>query len=289
MIVDKSGLVRCAAAGEYRQRGRIAGLGVVDGSPRTMRRMPNRRADRPRCLQKFPRKGATDARTARRLAGRFHRMGAPAHRSGHGDRGRAGRHPHDRALVQGSGIRLRLGGRHGRDPFPPHEHDGRRGGRGRAPPRLCCHHARSKASVPDARPARASCTPDLVEPRRRGSFRNPRSSSSDQRGRQRGLFRHRLGEGWQPPGHFRIGAEAGRGACSGARAPRARRDACLPSTARSRVRACGRQRRRRIPHRLGPYRCAGANLNAGEEARAPGHFRRRGRRVDHKTFAAAPS
>lgn len=46
--------------------------------------------------------------------------------------------------------------------------------------------------------------------------------------------------------------------------------------------ACGRQRRRRIPRRLGPHRC-GANPNAGKKEGARATFAA-GDAVDHKTF-----
>ena len=168
MIIDKAGLIRALQdEGTDEARGRVENiqefLGVVDEFVQTH--------DAEESDFAAPTVGEDEsaearARTARRLAGRFHRMGAPAHRSGHGDRGRAGRHPHDRALVQGPGIRLRLGGRHGGDPVPPHELRGRRGGRGGgAAPRLCGHHSRPQAPVPYLRPATADFRPDPREPR----------------------------------------------------------------------------------------------------------------------------
>lgn len=168
MIIDKAGLIRALqdegtdeARGARREYPGVSGrCGRVRADPRCGG-VRLRRADGGRGRVRRAR-----ARTARRLAGRFHRMGAPAHRSGHGDRGRAGRHPHDRALVQGPGIRLRLGGRHGGDPVPPHELRGRRGGRGGgAAPRLCGHHSRPQAPVPYLRPATADFRPDPREPR----------------------------------------------------------------------------------------------------------------------------
>ena len=110
-------------------------------------------------------RGEPRARPARRLAGRLHRVGAPAHRPRHGGRGRPCRHHDDRALVERPRVRLRVRGRHGGDAVPPHEQRGRCGRhRGGASSRVRGHHARPQEAVPHLRLRAPDLRPDIVEP-----------------------------------------------------------------------------------------------------------------------------
>ena len=160
----------------------------------------------------------------------------------------------------------------------PHELRGRRGGRGRrAAPRLCGHHSRPQAPVPYLRPATTDFRSDAREPRLALHRRDPQRAAPDERTGLGGLFRHRLGEARQPPGHRRFGHRGGGG-------PRVRALERLGG-AGALVRrvprghgygACGRQRRRRIPRRfgfgLGPH-WRGGEPECGQEGRRAGDVR----------------
>lgn len=81
------------------------------------------------------------ARPARRLAGRLHRVGAPAHRPRHGGRGRPRRHMMT-CTRRRPRVRLRVRGRHGGDAVPHEQQRGRCGRHRGAQAGVRGHHAR---------------------------------------------------------------------------------------------------------------------------------------------------
>ncbi len=163
-IVDDSGLIGALQAENTDEaRGRVENikefLSVVDefsdthGDDDAMYDAPSGEG----------RRGAR-ARFTRRLPGGFHRVGPPAHRSGHHGRRRACRYAHDRPFVEGPRVRLRVRGGHGGVAVPPHELGrGRGGGRGGAKAGVRRHHARPQASLPHVRAAAPDLRPDVGE------------------------------------------------------------------------------------------------------------------------------
>ncbi len=213
MIIDKSGLVTALELENTDEaRGRVENIKEFPGRRGRVLRNARRGGFGIRRSHRGGRRRAgARARAARRLVGRFHRMGAAAYRPGHHDRGRQRGHAHDGALVQGPGIRLRVRGRHGRNAVPAHEFRGRRGQRGRgAAAGVRGHHPCAQAAVPHVRAAAPDLRADVGESRLALHPGDPARTALDH-GRGVGrLFRHRMGEARQPPRHCRQRHGSGR-------------------------------------------------------------------------------
>ena len=276
-IVDDSGLIGALQAENTDEaRGRVENikefLSVVDefsdthGDDDAMYDAPSGEGGR---------RGAR-ARFTRRLPGGFHRVGPPAHRSGHHGRRRACRYAHDRPFVEGPRVRLRVRGGHGGVAVPPHELGrGRGGGRGGAKAGVRRHHARPQASLPHVRAAAPDLRPDVGESgvafRERDPAELRRVSGVGSAGYS--------GTGWEKRGSRRgiagSGAEAGEGRVFG-------RSSASGSAGRA-----DRTRAGRSGH-------GGMSLNEGMRSRSfSGSAARKpaskatfavGDTVDHKTF-----
>ena len=233
MIIDRSGyLTELENAGTDEARGRIENvrefLGVVDeytethdvdeaqfaapvaGSAgrcgRLGRRSPGHRA-RSGC-GRCP--GCAGTRAQRQFACRLHRVGHAAYRPGFGCRRQRRGDAHDRACLEGPGIRYRLRCGYGRKHLPAYHFHERRCGRGRRTSSgLRCHHACAQAPVSDG-----GAFPQPVRPNQRQSRfalpdGNPPGTARHHGSGFLWLFRYRLGKARQPSRYFRFRRRSG--------------------------------------------------------------------------------